>query len=67
MRLAQFACIGSRAVEMATPLRRAGHSVETIWSGKRNRQFAKAEEAAIDVLDSDKPEDWEWLEAFLKH
>ena len=66
MRPAQFACIGSRAVEMATHLRRSGHSTETIYTGKRNRQYAKAEDAAVNVLDSDKPEDWEWLQSFLK-
>lgn len=64
--LAQFACIGTRAVEMATPLRRAGYSVETIWNGKRAKQYTKAEERAIDVLDSDKPDDWHWLDTFLK-
>jgi len=63
---AQFACIGTRAVEMATPLRRAGYSVETIWSGKRARQFSKAEDRAINILDSDKPRDWELLDTFLK-
>jgi len=57
--LADFAVIGDpdEALTLATELRRKGFSVYTQFSGKRDKQYMRADTQAVNVIDAGKPED----------
>ena len=60
-----LAIIGSNSVVLASRARRLGVACHTEYTCKRASQYRRADAAALNVVDSDKPEDVAFLDQYL--
>jgi thioredoxin reductase len=57
---------GPVAIALAAKVRRAGISCHTEYTGKRDSQYRRADENAVNVYDANKPEDVAALERYME-